>query len=70
MYCNCERNIMKEVICKCIDKGMNAFDEYEIEYNMHCPNCNGVVGDYEYNELFFKYCPECGQRLKYTITEK
>ena len=49
---------------------MNAFDEYEIEYNMHCPNCNGVVGDYEYNELFFKYCPECGQRLKYTITEK
>ena len=60
------RDIPKEVICKCDNRGMNVSGEYDIESNMHCPNCNEVVGDYESNDLWCKYCPECGQRLKYT----
>ncbi|RDY22604.1 hypothetical protein CHF27_012565 [Romboutsia maritimum] len=60
----------KEVICKCVDKGMDVSGEYDIKSNMHCPNCNEVVGDYECGELYFKYCPECGQKLKYTEAEE
>ena len=37
---------------------------------MYCPDCEDVVGDYEYGELYCKYCPECGQRLKYTVIEE
>lgn len=65
-----KRDIGKEVICKCINRGMNVSGEYDIESNMHCPNCNEAVGDYEYNELWYKYCPECGQKLKYTEKEE
>ena len=64
------RDIPKEVICKCDNRGMNVSGEYDIESNMHCPNCNEVVGDYESNDLWCKYCPECGQRLKYSEPEE
>lgn len=60
----------KEVICKSVDKGMDVSGEYNIESNMHCPNCNQVVGDYECGELWGKYCSECGQKLKYTEIEE
>lgn len=65
-----ERDIPKEVICKSINNGISITGEYDVEYNMYCPNCEDVVGDYEAGELYYKYCPECGQRLKYTATEE
>lgn len=65
-----ERDIAKEVLLNCVNKGMDITGEYDIESNMHCPNCNQVVGDYEWGELWFKYCPECGQRLQYTKTQE
>lgn len=62
-----ERDIEKEVILNHINNGIDINGESDCENNMHCPNCNEVVGDYEWNELFYKYCPECGQKLKYTV---
>ncbi|NGU31140.1 hypothetical protein [Clostridium perfringens] len=44
---------------------MYVSGDYDIEYNMYCPNCNNVVGDYECDNLWFTYCPKCGQKLKY-----
>lgn len=60
------RDLQKEVICDSVNHGMNVSGDYDIEYNMYCPNCNDVVGDYEYDDLWFTYCPKCGQKLKYT----
>lgn len=65
-----ERDIEKEVVCKFVDRGMNVYGEYDSESNMHCPDCDEFVGDYESGELYNKYCPECGQKLKYTKIEE
>lgn len=65
-----ERDIPKEVLLDCVNRGMDISGEYDIESNMLCPNCKEVVGDYESEELWFKYCPECGQRLQYTKVEE
>lgn len=56
----------KEVICKSVNHGISFTGEYDIEFNMYCPNCDMVVGDYESEELWSNYCPDCGQKLKYT----
>lgn len=61
-----ERDIEKEVILKFNNKGFDVSGELNSESNMHCPNCDTVVGDYEWHELYFNYCPNCGQKLKYT----
>ena len=65
-----EMDIAKEVICNSVNRGMNVSGECEIEFNMHCADCNTVVGDYEWDELWYKFCPECGQRLEYTEENK
>lgn len=62
--------VEKEVRCECVNRGMDINGEYDMESNMHCPNCDTVVGDYEYNELWYKHCPECAQKLKYTDIEE
>lgn len=62
-----EKEVEKEVVCKCFNRGLDIIsDEYDIEFNMHCPNCNEVVGDFDWGKLFFRYCPSCGQKLQYT----
>lgn len=61
-----EKQVSKKVKTERINKGINVIGEYDIESNMLCPNCKAVVGDYECDELFFNYCPDCGQKLKYT----
>ena len=33
---------------------------------MLCPSCNAVVGNSETGELWYEYCPDCGQKFKYT----
>ena len=60
-----ERDIEKEVILKFVNKGFDISGESDCESNMHCPNCDAVAGDYECDELYFNYCPNCGQKLKY-----
>ncbi|TBX14368.1 hypothetical protein BFS06_14255 [Clostridium perfringens] len=65
-----DRNIAKEVKLKMKDNGIDISGEYDIEFNMHCPNCDSIVGDYDCDELYFNFCPECDQRLKYTETDE
>ena len=61
-----KRQIPKEVNTEEINRGIGVSGEYDIDFNMLCPNCKEVVGDYEANELYYKHCPNCGQKLKYT----
>lgn len=49
--------------------GINISGECDIESNMLCPSCKHVVGNYEWDELYFNFCPDCGQKLKYTPEE-
>jgi hypothetical protein len=63
-----EKQIPKEVDTDTVNRGIGVSGEYDIDFNMLCPNCNSVVGDYEAEELWFGHCPECGQKLKYTIS--
>lgn len=60
----------KEIDTETINRGIDISGEYDIDYNMLCPNCKAVVGDYEANELYYVYCPTCGQKLKYTYKEE
>ena len=64
-----EKNIPKEVKTEYINHGINISGECDIESNMFCPSCKHVVGNYEWDELYYNYCPDCGQKLKYTPEE-
>lgn len=44
-------------------------DDCEPQYDLSCPNCKSIVGDYEWGELHFNHCPNCGQRLRYTTNK-
>jgi hypothetical protein len=59
-----EKQVLKKVETETINKGIDVSGEYDIESRMLCPNCKKSVGDYEADELYFNYCPTCGQRLK------
>lgn len=61
-----EKQIEKEVKTEYIDNGIDINGEHNTESNMLCPTCKSVVGDYECDELYFEYCPTCGQKLKYS----
>ncbi|MBW6408998.1 hypothetical protein [Clostridium weizhouense] len=61
-----EKQLPKEVETDTINRGIGVSGEYDIDFNMLCPNCKEVVGDYEADELYYKHCPNCGQKLKYT----
>lgn len=65
-----KKQIPKEVDTDTIDRGVGISGEYDIDFNMLCPNCKEVVGEYESNELYYKYCPNCGQKLKYTESQE
>lgn len=40
---------------------MKVTYEYDDEFN--CPNCGKLVEDYDITVI--KFCPECGQKLKF-----
>lgn len=65
-----EKQIPIEVDTETINRGIGVSGEYDIDSNMLCPNCHSVVGDYDANELYYGYCPSCGQKLKYTETQE
>ncbi|MBD8943366.1 MAG: hypothetical protein EGR79_00490 [Ruminococcaceae bacterium] len=58
-----EKQIPKKPITETINRGISASGEYDIDINYLCSNCLAVVGDYEANEAFYKFCPECGHAL-------
>lgn len=60
------KEVEMDVLFQTIDRGINITGEYDIECNMICGVCNEVVGDYESETLWCNYCPNCGQKLKYT----
>lgn len=41
-----ERDIEKDIVLNHIDNGININGESDCEDNIHCPNCNQVIGDY------------------------
>lgn len=55
------KQIPKKPKQETINRGIDVFGEYDIEMNYICANCGTVVGDYEDNEMYFKFCPDCGQ---------
>lgn len=58
-----EKQIPKKPITKTVNRGISVSGEYDIDFNYLCPHCNTVVGDYETDDAFYKFCPECGQAL-------
>lgn len=65
-----EKQIPKEPITETVNHGISVSGEYDIDFNYLCPNCYTVVGDYETNEAFYKFCPECGQALGWRDLEE
>lgn len=58
-----EKQIPKKPITETVNRGISVSGEYDIDFNYLCPHCNTVVGDYETDDAFYKFCPECGQDL-------
>ena len=54
-----------------INRGIDISGEYDIDFNLLCPNCCAIVGTFEAeeDEYYFKYCPTCGQALDWSDTE-
>ena len=59
-----------ETIPETENRGMDESGEYDIVSMLLCPVCTAVVGDCEANELYYNYCPECGQKLKLPPNEE
>lgn len=49
-----------------INRGLDVSGEYDIEYNYVCPACRAVVGNYEIEEHWYDFCPDCGQALDWS----
>lgn len=58
-----EKQIPQKPITETVNRGISVSGEYDIDFNYLCPNCNTVVGDYETDDAFYKFCPKCGQAL-------
>lgn len=64
-----EKQIPKKPITETVNRGISVSGEYDIDFNYLCPHCNTVVGDYETDDAFYKFCPECGQALDWNDFE-
>lgn len=66
-----EKQIPKKATEETINRGIDISGEYDIDFNLCCPACGGVVGTFEAgeDEYFSKYCPDCGQALDWSDTE-
>lgn len=65
-----DKLIPKKPITETVNRGISVSGEYDIDFNYLCPNCNTVVGDYETDDVFYKFCPDCGQALDWSEVEK
>ena len=61
-----EKQIPKKLTKDTVNRGIDVSGEYDIEYNYICPNCKSVVGDFEIEEHYFDYCPDCGQAIDWS----
>ena len=61
-----KKQIPKKPITETVNRGISISGEYDIDFNYLCPNCNTVVGDYETDDVFYKFCPDCGQALDWS----
>jgi hypothetical protein len=61
-----EKKIPKKPTTETINRGISVSGEYDIDFNYLCPNCNTIVGDYETDEVFYKFCPDCGQAIDWS----
>ena len=71
MACNAlEKQIPKKATEKTTNRGIDISGEYDIDFDLCCPVCGGVVGTFETgeNEYFSKYCDNCGQALDWSDT--
>ncbi|MGN0006081.1 MAG: hypothetical protein ACI37Z_08960 [Candidatus Gastranaerophilaceae bacterium] len=59
-----EKREKKELKTQTVNRGIGVSGEYDISYDYLCPCCEAVVGNYETDDIFYIFCPECGQRLK------
>ena len=59
-----EKQIPKKPDTETINRGIDVSGEYDIDNNYICPSCKSVVGDYEWEDIWYKHCPECGQAIK------
>ena len=66
-----EKQIPKKATEETINRGIDISGEYDIDFNLCCPACGGIVGTFEgeTDEYFVKYCPNCGQALDLSDTE-
>lgn len=60
------KEIPRKPITETVNRGISVSGEYDIDFNYLCPNCNTVVGDYETDDAFYKFCPDCGQALDWS----
>lgn len=65
-----EKQISKKPITETVNRGISISGEYDIDFNYLCPNCNTVVGDYETDDVFYKFCPDCGQALDWSENDE
>lgn len=49
-----------------VNRGIDVSGEYDIEYNYVCPNCGVVVGNFETEDIWYDFCPNCGQALDWS----
>ena len=61
-----EKQIPKKPITETVNRGISVSGEYDIDFNYLCPNCSTVVGDYETNDAFYKFCPDCSQAIDWS----
>lgn len=64
-----EKQMPKKPDTKTTNRGIDITGEYNIDSDYICPNCKTVVGDYEKEDHFYNYCPDCGQALDWSDTE-
>ena len=66
-----KKQIPKKATEETINRGIDISGEYDIDFNLCCPVCGGIVGTFEgeVDEYFVKYCPNCGQALDWSDAE-
>ena len=66
-----EKQTPKKATAETINRGIDISGEYDIDFNLCCPVCGGVVGTFEgeVDVYFSKYCPNCGQALDWGDSE-
>lgn len=63
-----EKQIPKKPITETIYRGISVSGKSDIDINYFCPNydCDTVVGSSKTNDDFYKFCPECGQKIDWS----